>query len=47
MSEKTRLDVFDLDRLFEQRVVEQVDLADRQVVRRAPPRIDQTELFGR
>src|SRR6266568_5474021 len=44
MSEQTRLDVLKPQRLPQQRVVVQVDLADRQVVCSAPPGIDQTAL---
>jgi hypothetical protein len=40
------LDVLDLQRLAQQRVVEQVNLADRQIVRRPPVRIDQSGLLG-
>ena len=45
--EQARLDVLGRERLAQQRVVEQVDLADRQVVRGPPPLIDQGELVGR
>ena len=38
--------VLGVERFAEQRVREQVDLADRQVVRGAPPRIHRLELFG-
>ena len=31
-----------LERLLQQRIVEQVDLADRQIVRRAPVGVDQS-----
>src|SRR5438105_7457149 len=47
MPEQARLDVLELKRLFQERIVEQVDLPDRQVVRGAPPRIDQARFFGR
>jgi hypothetical protein len=36
MPEQARLDVLRPERLAEQRVVEEVDLADREVVRRPP-----------
>ena len=42
--EQPRLDVLRPQRLAQQRVVEQVDLADGQVVRRAPPGVDRLEL---
>ena len=42
--EQPRLDVLGAQRLAEQRVVEQVDLPDRQVVRRAPVGVDEPEL---
>ena len=44
VAEKTRLDVLWLQRLAQQRVVEQVDLADGQVVRRAPVGVQQPQL---
>src|SRR5581483_7758379 len=53
VSEQPRLHVLGQQRLAEQRVVEQVDLPDREVVRRAPPCVDEAELgvrrrpFGR
>ncbi len=36
MPEQPRLDVIDRQRLFEQRVLAQIDLADRQIIRRTP-----------
>src|SRR5262249_53305576 len=42
--EEARLDVLRAQRLPEQRVVPQIDLPDRQVVRRAPVRVDPLEL---
>ena len=42
--EQARLDVARLERLAEQRVVEQVDLADGEVVRGPPVRVEQLEL---
>ena len=45
--EQARLDVLGLERLAEQRVVEQVDLPDREVVRGPPVRVEQLELGGR
>ena len=40
------LDVLGLERLGEQRIVEQIDLADRQIVRRAPVAVEQFEIVG-
>ena len=36
MPQQTGLDVFELERGFEQRIVLQIDLPDREVIRRAP-----------
>jgi len=51
VSEQARLDVLRAERLAQERVGEQVDLADRQVVRGPPPGVDPGELdvgrFGR
>ena len=44
--EQPRLDVLGLQRLSQQRVVQQVDLADREVVGRAPVGVDEGELLG-
>jgi hypothetical protein len=44
MAEQPRLDVLDRQRLAQERVVEEVDLADRQVVGRAPVGVDEREL---
>ena len=44
--EEARLDVVDDEGLPQQRVVEQVDLADGEVVRRAPPRVHAPEEIG-
>ena len=44
--EQPRLRVLDPQPLTQQRVVEQIDLADRQVVGRAPPRIYECELLA-
>ena len=47
MPEEPGLDVLGRQRLGEQRVVEQIDLPDREVVRRPPPGVDLGELgFG-
>ena len=43
MAEQARLDVLELERLFQERIVEQVDLADGEIVRRPPPAIDEVE----
>ena len=45
--EQARLDVLRRQRLAQQRVVLQVDLADRQVVRRAPVRVETRDLVLR
>jgi hypothetical protein len=47
VAEEPWLDVLWSERLAEQRVVEQVDLADREIVGRAPPRVQEPELLGR
>jgi hypothetical protein len=39
--EQPRFDVFGLQRLSQQRVVQQIDLPDRQVIRRSPVRVEQ------
>ena len=46
VAEQAGLDVLRPQRLTQQRVVEQVDLSDRQVVRSAPPAVDQVQLVG-
>ncbi|SAL79986.1 hypothetical protein AWB67_05548 [Caballeronia terrestris] len=46
VTEQTLLDVIDLERLLQQGVVDQIDHADREVVARTPPRIDQSKLVG-
>ena len=46
VAEQPRLDVLGAQRLAEQRVVEQVDLADRQVVGGPPVGVDQPQLVG-
>ena len=43
VAEQPRLHVVALERLAQQRVVEQVDLADGQVVRRAPPGVEASD----
>ena len=40
VAEQSRFDVLSHERLAEQRIVNQIDLADRQVVRGPPPRIE-------
>src|SRR5437763_3740552 len=47
MAEQPRLDMREFERLFQERVVEQINLSDGQVIRRAPPRIDQAQFLGR
>ena len=44
MAEKPRLDVLGPERLAQERIVEQVDLTDREVVGRAPVGVDRIEL---
>ena len=44
MAQKPGLDVFRLQRPFEKRIVEKVDLAHGQIVRGAPPRVDGGEI---
>jgi hypothetical protein len=44
--EQPRLDVLERQRLAQQRVVQQVDLPDGQVVRRAPPRVEALQLLA-
>ncbi len=47
MAEQTRLDVLPRERRLQKRIVEQINLADRQIVRRAPVGVDQSQfLFG-
>src|SRR6185437_3760049 len=45
MTKQPRLDVLERERLLEQWIVEQIDLADGKVIGRAPPRIDLPELI--
>ncbi len=45
VAEQPRLDVLQLQSLEQQRVVQQVDLADRDVVRRPPVRVDEAQLL--
>src|SRR5476651_2037246 len=47
VAKQPRLDVFEFKRLPQQRIAQQVDLADRQIISGPPPSIDQTELGGR
>ena len=47
MAEQPRLDVLEGQRLLQQRIVEQIDLPDREIVRRPPPGIHQAELVLR
>ena len=46
MPEQAVLDVFDLQRLLEQRVVAQINHAHREVIAGAPPGIDEREFLG-
>ena len=45
VAEQARLDVRQRERLFQQRIVVEIDLPDRQVVRRAPIRVQLAQLF--
>ncbi len=45
--QQARLDVLDLERLGQQRIVVEINLSDRQIVRGAPVCIDPAELIGR
>ena len=45
MAEQAMLDVLDLERLLEQRVVAQIDHAHREVIAGAPPGVHQAQLF--
>jgi hypothetical protein len=47
MAQKARLDVGPFKRPLEQGIVEQIDLADREVVGGAPPPVHQLELGPR
>ena len=47
VAEQARLDVLELERFFQERVVEQVDLSDRQVVGGAPIGVHLAEQFRR
>ena len=47
VAEQPRLDVLERQRLAQQRVVAQIDLADGEVVRRAPPGIEAAEVVTR
>ena len=47
MAEQARLDVLGSQRLAQQRIVEQIDLADREIVRGAPIAIDEAEVAAR
>jgi hypothetical protein len=47
VAQQPRLDVLDAQRLAQERVVEQVDLADGQVVGGAPPRVQAPQVVRR
>ena len=47
MAEQPRLDMFELEGRFEQRIVLQIDLADRKIIRRAPIGVHFPEEIGR
>jgi hypothetical protein len=44
--EQAGLDVFGQERFTQQRIVQQIDLSDRQVVGRPPVPIDQSQILG-
>src|SRR3954471_6676634 len=46
MAEQPRLDVVGLERLGQQRIVQQVDLADREIIGGAPVAVEQIEIVG-
>ena len=46
VAEQARLDVLDRQRLRQQRIVEQIDLSDRQVVGGAPVRVETRQVVG-
>ena len=45
VAEQPRLDVLPLERLLQERIVEQVDLADRQIIGGPPVGIDEREFL--
>ena len=45
VAEQARFDVRQLERLFQQRIVKEINLSDREVVRRAPPGIQLAQQF--
>ena len=45
VAEQPRLDVLQRERLLQQRIVEEIDLPDRQVVGGAPPGVDAGKLL--
>ena len=47
MPEQTRFDMFELERGFEQRIVLQIDLPDREVIRGAPIGVHLFQQIGR
>src|SRR5581483_4595189 len=47
MAQEAGFDVLLLERLFQQGVVIQIDLADGQVIRGAPPGVEQAQFIGR
>src|ERR1700737_5500552 len=47
MCEQTRLEICAFERPLEKRIVEQVDLSDRQIVGGSPPSVHQTKVFVR
>ena len=46
MSQQTRLDVLRLQRFLQQRIIQQIDLTDRQIVGGAPVTVHQVQVVG-
>src|SRR5206468_7162859 len=46
MAEQSRLDMLEPQRLFQQRIVVEIDLADGEVIRGAPPCVDEAQLLA-
>jgi hypothetical protein len=44
VTEQSPLDMLAAQRLSQKRIVEEIDLADRQIVRRPPPGVKETKL---
>src|SRR5437879_1267592 len=46
MSQQARLDMFSPQRFLQQRIIEQINLTDRQIVGSAPVAVQQVEVVG-